>query len=74
MSKDCHSPAEYNRYHTELSCFLEERDMVRVLDQEAVAAIFQLKRTLRAKEHKLAGYIRHSMKNHMHAMTTSPTK
>ena len=74
MSKDCHSPAEYNRYHAELSCFLEDHDMVRALGREAAAAIFQLKCTLRAKEHKLAGYVRHTMKNHMHAMTTSPTK
>ena len=74
MSKDCHSPAEFNRYHAELSYFLEERDTVRALCREAVTAIFQLKRTLRAKEHKLARYVRHGMKNHMHAMTTSPTK
>ena len=74
MSKDCHLPAEYNRYHAELSCFLEECDTVRALGQEAVATIFQLKRTLHAKEHKLAGYVRHGMKNHMHAMTTSLTE
>ena len=74
MSKDCNSSAEYNHYHGEFSCFLEEHDMVRALGREAVAAIFQLKRTLRAKEHKLSGYARHGMKNHMHAMTTSPTE
>ena len=74
MSKDCHSIAEYNRYHAELSYFLEERDTVKALSRDGVAAVFQLKHTLRGKEHKLAGYVRHSVKNHMHAMTTSPTK
>ena len=74
MSKDCHSPAEYNRYHTSLSCFLEEHETVKALGKEAVAAIFSLKRTLRDKEPKLAGYVRHDVKNHMGAMTTSPTE
>ena len=74
MCKDCHSPAEYNRYHAELSCFLEDNDTVRAIGREAVTAVFQLKQTLRDKENKLAGYVRHGMKNHMHAMTTSPTE
>ena len=49
MSKDCHSPAEYNRFHAELSYFLEERDAVKALSRDRVAAVFQLKRTLRYK-------------------------
>ena len=74
MSTDYHSPAEYNRYHASLSCFLEEHETVKALGKEAVAAIFSLKRTLRDKEPKLAGYVRHGLKNHMGAMTTSPTE
>ena len=75
MSKDYHSPAGYNRYHAELLCFLEERNTVKALSRDGVAAVFQLKRTIRDKEHnKLAGYVRHGVKNHMHAMTTSPTE
>ena len=74
MSKDCRYPAEYNRYHLSFSCFLEEHETVKALGREAVAAIFALKRTLRDKEPKLAGYVRHGVKNHMGAMTTSPTK
>ena len=74
MSKDCHSPVEYNCYHAELLRFFEDRDTVRALGREAVTTVFQLKRTLRAKEYKLAGYVRHGMKNHMHVMTTSPTE
>ena len=74
MSKDCSSPSEYNRYHAELSCFLGERETVKALSKEAVAAVFALKRTLRDKEPKLAGYVRHGVKNHMGAMTTSPTE
>ena len=73
-SKDCRSPAEYNRYHSSLSCFLEEHETVKAIGKEAVQATFSLKRTLRDKEPKLAGYVRHKVKNHMGAMTTSPTE
>ena len=74
MSKDCHSPAEYNRYHAELSCFLGKAATRKALSKKGIAAIFRLKRTLRDKEHKLAGYVRHGIKNNMGAMTTSPTE
>ena len=74
MSKDCSSPAEYNRYHAELSCFLEEPETVKALQKDAIVAIFWMKHTLWDKEPKLAGYVRHGMKNNMGAMTTSPAE
>ena len=33
-----------------------------------------MKKELRAREDKLAGYVRHGMKSHMLAMTTSPLR
>ena len=33
-----------------------------------------MKKELRAREDKLAGYVRHGMKSHMLAMTTSPVE
>ena len=51
-----------------------ESETVKALGRDAVAAVFALKRTLRDKEPKLAGYVRHGVKNHMGAMTTSPTE
>ena len=74
MSKDCHTPAEYNRYHAELTLFLHERESRKALGTKAISAIFKLKHTLRDNEPKLVGYVRHDMKNNMGAMTTSPTE
>ena len=74
MSKSCRTPAEYNRYHAELSVFLKMPTTQKALGQECIAAMFKLKLTLREKEHKLAGYVRHGIKSNMGAMTTSPTE
>ena len=74
MSKSCRTPAKYNRYHAELSVFLKIPRNQKDLGQECIAAMFKLKLTLREKEHKLAGYVRHGIKSNMGAMTTSPTE
>ena len=74
MSKACRTPAKYNRYHAELSMFLEMPATKKALGKECIAAIFKMKLSLREKEHKLAGYVQHGIKSNMGAMTTSPTE
>ena len=74
MSKDCRTPAEYNRYHTELSIFLKLPETQKALGKECIDAIIKMKLSLRDKENKLAGYVRHGIKNNMGAMTTPPVE
>ena len=45
-----------------------------MLTIDCINAIKRMKRELRARENKLAGYVRHGMKSHMLAMTTSPVE
>jgi len=54
--------------------FFGERETVKALSKEAATAVFAWKHTHRDKEPKLAGYVRHGVKNHTGAMTTSPTE
>ena len=54
--------------------FLEEPETVKALKKDAISAILRMKRTLKDKEPKLAGYVRHGMKSNMGAMTTSPAE
>ena len=74
MSKDCRTPAEYNRYHAELSVFLKLPATRKALGKECTDAIFKMKLSLHDKENKLAGYVCHGIKNNMGAMTTSPVE
>ena len=74
MSKDCRNKPEYDRYHAELSIFLGLKTTKSMLTRDCINAIKQMKRELRSRENKLAGYVRHCMKSHMLAMTTSPVE
>lgn len=46
----------------------------KALGKECIAAMVELNLSLREKEHKLAGYVRHGIKNNMGTMTTLPTE
>ena len=74
MSKSCRTPAEYNRHHAKLSIFLKIPKTKKALGKECIDAIIKMKLSLRDKENKLAGYVRHGIKNNMGAMTTSPVE
>ena len=73
-ANDCRTRDEYHRYHTELRVFLNKTATKRAIGSKGVNAIKKMKRELRSKEHKLAGYIRHGIKSNMLAMTTSPAE
>ena len=74
MCNSCRTKDEYNRYHAELTIFLNLGTTQSVLSRDCINAIKDMKRDIRAREHKLAGYARHSLKSHMLAMTTSPVE
>ena len=74
MCNSCRTKDEYDRYHAELTIFLNLADTETVLSRTCINAIKGMKRDLRAREHKLAGYVRHGLKSHMLAMTTSPVE
>ena len=74
MSKDCHTPTEYNRYYVELLVFLNKPETENAITKERMTAIKKLKLTLRDKESKLAGYVCHGTRNHMVAMTSLPVE
>ena len=73
-ANDCRTRDEYQRYHAELTVFLNKPATKRAIGSKGVNAIKKMKRELRSKEHKLAGYIRHGIKSNMLAMTTSPAE
>ena len=71
MCNDCENKAEYDVYGIELDEFLD-CDLTRNdLTIECINSIKALKKNLKSKEYKLAGYNRHLVKNCMDAMTTS---
>ena len=74
MSKDCRNKPEYDRYHAELTIFLDRSETKSMLTIDCINAIKRMKRELLARENKLAGYVRDGMKSHMLAMTTSPVE
>ena len=71
MCNDCESKAEYDRYGNELDEFLDCTLTRQDLSIECINSIKALKKNLKSKEYKLAGYNRHFVKNCMDAMTTS---
>ena len=74
MCNSCQTKEEYDRYHAELTIFLNLATTETVLSQSCINASKDMKRDIRAREHKLAGYVRHGLKSHMLAMTTSPVE
>ena len=74
MSTSCRNRSEYNRYHATLTMFLSLPTTRAALSKKCIDAVKSMKRDLRAREHKLAGYVRHGLKSHMLAMTTSPVE
>ena len=65
MSKACRTPAEYNPHHAELTIFLKLPKTQKALGKECIDTIIKMKLSLRGKENKLAGYVRHGIKNNM---------
>ena len=57
-----------------MTVFLNKPSTKRAIGRKGVNAIKQMKRDLRLKEHKLAGYVCHGIKSNMLAMTTSPAE
>ena len=74
MCNSCRTKDEYDRYHAELTIFLNLGTTQSVLSRDCINAIKEMKRAIRAREPKLAGYVRHGLKSHMLAMTTSPVE
>ena len=65
---------EYNASQNLLKNFLLRTDTQKTLTTDCLNAIRKLKENLASKEDKFAGYIRHTIKNCMDAMTTSPVE
>ena len=65
---------EYNTSQNLLKNFLLKDDTQKALSSNCLNAIRKLKENLASKEDKFAGYVRHTIKNCMDAMTTSPVE
>ena len=65
---------EYNASQNLLKNFLLRTDTQKTLTTDCLNAIRKLKENLASKEDKFAGYIRHTIKNCMDAMTTAPVE
>ena len=74
MCNSCRDKAEYDQYHAGLTIFLNLPTTRSSLSRDFINAIKGMKRDICAREHTLAGYVRHGLKSHMLAMATSPVE
>ena len=74
QSTHCETKSEYDASYHKLLKFLELDETVQNIGKDAVEAVLDLQHSLRAKEHKLAFYLRMDTHNSMDACTTSPVE
>ena len=74
MCNSCRDKDKYDRYHAELTIFLNLTTTQTALSRNCINVIKDMKRDIHTREHKLAGYIRHGPKSRMLAMTTPPVE
>ena len=74
ISKSCRNKTKYDRYHVELTFFVNLSTARSILSCDCINEIKGMKRDIRAREHKVASYARRGLKSHMLAMTTSPVE
>ena len=72
--KNTENKLEYNTSQNLLTNFLLKDDNQKALTSNCLNAVHKLKENLASKEDKFAGYVRHTIKNCMDAMTTSPVE
>ena len=70
----CETKEEYDRYQHELTLFLQMPDTQAALSIYCINSFVKLQKSLKILKNKLAGYIRHFIKNCMDASTTSPVE
>ena len=74
MCNSYRDKAEYDRYHAELTIFPNLSTTRSSLSRDCINAIKGMKRDIRAREHKLAGYVRHGLKSHVLAIAALPVE